>query len=131
MSSATRSDWSRYLRWIEKAWGPLSVRALEPKHVLKLRDTYAQVPAAANNLLRCLSAMMGWSSRVVGATLTPACMSKSSKAVTAMRRGIRRTSIISKRMHEAIFGRRRRLPPIPVSAWPTFLKCVGTTSMKA
>ncbi len=61
MSSATRSDWSRYLRWIEKAWGPLSVRALEPKHVLKLRDTYAKVPAAANNLLRCLSAMMGWS----------------------------------------------------------------------
>ena len=60
MSSATRSDWSRYLRWIEKAWGPLSVRALEAKHVFKLRDTYAQVPAAANNLLRCLSAMMSW-----------------------------------------------------------------------
>jgi len=60
LSAATRSDWSRYLRWIEDAWGPLNVRQLEPKYVLKLRDKYAQSPAAANNLLRCLSAMMSW-----------------------------------------------------------------------
>jgi integrase len=61
LSAATRSDWSRYLQWIEKAWGPLSVRGLEPKHVLKLRDKYVKIPAAANNLLRCLSSLMSWS----------------------------------------------------------------------
>jgi integrase len=60
LSAATRSDWSRYLRWIEQAWGTLNVRHLEPKHVLKLRDKYAQSPSAANNLLRCMSSMMSW-----------------------------------------------------------------------
>jgi integrase len=61
LSAATHSDWLRYLGWIENAWGPLSVRALQPKHVLKLRDSYAHVPASANNLLRCLSSMLSWS----------------------------------------------------------------------
>jgi integrase len=37
------------------------VRGIQPMHVLKLRDAYAATPAAANNLLRCLSSMMGWS----------------------------------------------------------------------
>jgi integrase len=57
----TRTDWARYLSWIENAWGGLSVPALEPKHVLKLRDKYADKPASANNLLCCLSALMSWS----------------------------------------------------------------------
>ncbi len=60
LSEHTRLDWSRYLDRVEEAWGPLSVLALEPKHVLKLRDKYAKTPAAANNLLRCLSAMMSF-----------------------------------------------------------------------
>jgi len=37
------------------------VRGLESKHVLSLRDKYQDKPAAANNLLRCLSSMLGWS----------------------------------------------------------------------
>lgn len=57
----TRSEWQRYCQRIVDAWGPLEVRGLEPRHVLKLRDAYAETPAAANNLLRCLSALMGWS----------------------------------------------------------------------
>jgi integrase len=59
-SEHTRKDWSRYLERIEEVWGSLPVLALEPKHVLKLRDKFAQTPAAANNLLRCLSAMMSF-----------------------------------------------------------------------
>jgi integrase len=61
LAPQTRTDWARYLLWIENAWGGLSVAALEPKHVLKLRDKYADKPASANNLLCCLSALMSWS----------------------------------------------------------------------
>ena len=57
----TRTDWVRYLSWIERVWGDLQVMTLEPRHVLKLRDKYAATPASANNLLRCLSALMSWS----------------------------------------------------------------------
>jgi len=57
----TRTDWTRYLSWVENAWGGLSVATLEPKHVLKLRDKHADKPASANNLLCCLSALMSWS----------------------------------------------------------------------
>ena len=61
LAPQTRADWSRYLSWIEHAWGSLLVLTLEPRHVLKLRDKYAETPASANNLLRCLSALMSWS----------------------------------------------------------------------
>jgi integrase len=61
LAPQTRTDWTRYLSWIENAWGGLSIAALEPKHVLKLRDKHADKPASANNLLRCLSALMSWS----------------------------------------------------------------------
>ncbi len=46
---------------IEKAWGTLAVQGLEPKHVYKLRDQHAATPAAANNLMKALSAMITWS----------------------------------------------------------------------
>jgi integrase len=36
------------------------VRGLRPAHVLKLRDAFADTPAAANNLLRALSSMLTW-----------------------------------------------------------------------
>jgi len=61
LSKSTRTNWSLYLNRIKAAWGPLEVRGIEPKHVLALRDRYAETPAAANNLLRCLSAMLTWS----------------------------------------------------------------------
>jgi len=79
MAATTRSDWSRYLAYVVKAWGHTGVAGLKPKHVMELRDAYADLmpvapgvltkppsayaarPAAANNLLRALSAMIGWS----------------------------------------------------------------------
>lgn len=61
MADKTRVDWARYCTWIEKSWGHLEVKGIEPKHVLILRDGYSDRPASANNLIRCLSSMMAWS----------------------------------------------------------------------
>jgi integrase len=61
LAEKTKVDWNRYLGRIDTAWGPLAVVSLEPKHVVALRDKFADTPAAANNLLRCLSAMVSWS----------------------------------------------------------------------
>ena len=60
LADSTRSDWSRYCARIIEAWGELDVRGIEPRHVLALRDRYAATPASANNLMRCLSSLMGW-----------------------------------------------------------------------
>lgn len=57
---ATRENRKRHLRRIREAWGDLAVRALRPKHVLDLRDAYAETPAEANNMLRTLSSMLTW-----------------------------------------------------------------------
>lgn len=61
MRPKTKTEWTRYAARIVAAWGDLELRGIEPKHVLALRDRYAATPAAANNLLRCLSSLMGWS----------------------------------------------------------------------
>lgn len=79
LSENTRKEWTRYHRVIVHAWGNQLVKALEPQHVMALRDQYADIapvdvqrqskplaeykhrPAAANNLLRALSAMISWS----------------------------------------------------------------------
>lgn len=61
MKPKTRSEWERYCRRIRDQWGSLAVQGLEPRHVLAFRDLYSETPASANNLLRCLSAMMAWS----------------------------------------------------------------------
>ena len=78
LSENTRTEWKRYHGIIAEAWGHLGVRALEPKHIKALRDTFADIPpadprlrtkpleeyksrpAAANNLLRALSAAIAW-----------------------------------------------------------------------
>jgi len=57
LSPRTQKEWVRHLTYVETRWGDLLVVGVEPKHVLSLRDT----PANANNLLRALSSMIGWS----------------------------------------------------------------------
>lgn len=61
LADTTRANWGLYLERINDVWGRLEVRGIEPRHVLALRDNYAATPAAANNLLRCLSSMLSWS----------------------------------------------------------------------
>jgi len=61
MADKTRREWLRYCRIVDAAWGRQPVIAIEPRHVLALRDTLATKPATANNLIRCLSSMLAWS----------------------------------------------------------------------
>ena len=60
LADKTKIDWLRYSGRIQAAWGDLEVRGIEPRHVLTLRDAYAETPASANNLIRCLTALMAW-----------------------------------------------------------------------
>jgi len=61
LAPTTRSDYERYLNIILAAWGGLEIAGLTPAHVLKLRDKHQKTPAAANALIRTLSALISWS----------------------------------------------------------------------
>jgi integrase len=61
LSDRTRSERERHLAKITAAWGELSVAGLEARHVLQLRDRYAETPGEANNIVRSLSSVMSWS----------------------------------------------------------------------
>ncbi len=61
LSPRTQKEWTRHLQLVQNKWGALLVDGVEPKHVLSLRDTRAETPADANNMLRALSALFGWS----------------------------------------------------------------------
>jgi Phage integrase family len=43
------------------AWGDLPVKAVEPKHVLELRNSLEHIPEAANTMIKTLASMIGWS----------------------------------------------------------------------
>lgn len=78
LSEKWRTECERYHRAILTHWGDLDVKALEPRHVKALRDSYADIPppnpalrtkpveqyrsrpAAANLLVAALSAMISW-----------------------------------------------------------------------
>ena len=59
-AEATRRDYLRYLDIISRAWGTLLVSELRAKHVIKLRDEWAETPVAANHLLSVLKTLVGW-----------------------------------------------------------------------
>ena len=61
LSPGTQREWLRHRGRIVAAWGHLEVRGIQPKHVLALRDRFGETPATANNMMRCLSSMLGWS----------------------------------------------------------------------
>ena len=61
LAASTQREWTRHCKRIAKTWGHLEVRGIEPKHVLGLQEAMAATPAEANNMLRCLSAMIKWS----------------------------------------------------------------------
>jgi hypothetical protein len=57
---ATQADYMRYLDIMSRAWGPLLVSGVRPKHVLKLRDAFAATPVAANHLLSVAKTLINW-----------------------------------------------------------------------
>ncbi len=61
MANRTQIEWTRHSDRIVKAWGPLEVKGIEPRHVLELRDAWSHKPATANLMLDVLTAMMRWS----------------------------------------------------------------------
>jgi integrase len=61
LSPKTQGLWKPLLGKIEQAWGGLSVKGLEARHVLALRDIHAETPGMANNLIRALSSLIAWS----------------------------------------------------------------------
>jgi integrase len=61
LSARTRTTYGRYLNEVENKWGGLRAAGVEPRHVLALRDLKAETPAAANYIVRVLSAMLTWS----------------------------------------------------------------------
>lgn len=61
LSSRTKADYGYYLKEVKRVWGDLVVAGVEARHVLALRDSKAETPAAANYLVRALSAMISWS----------------------------------------------------------------------
>lgn len=60
MKPKTQALWIGLSNTVVEHWGALEVSGIEPKHVAMLRDQYATTPAKANNLLRCLGAMIAW-----------------------------------------------------------------------
>jgi integrase len=61
LAGSTQSNYTHDLGVVSAAWGALPVKALEPRHVLELRDKRRDTPAATNNLIACLSSMLSWS----------------------------------------------------------------------
>ena len=59
-AAATQRDYSRYLDIVSTAWGQLHVGSVRPKHVLQLRDAWAETPVAANHLLSVLKTLINW-----------------------------------------------------------------------
>jgi hypothetical protein len=59
-SAATKRDYARYLNMISDAWGGLHVASCRPKHVIHLRDKWAETPVAANMLVAVLRLLIEW-----------------------------------------------------------------------
>jgi integrase len=59
-AETTQKDYSRYLEIVSETWGKLHVTSLRPKHVIQLRDVWAETPVAANHLLLVLKTLINW-----------------------------------------------------------------------
>ena len=56
----TQDEYSRHMWTISKILGPLNVRTIRPKHVLQLRDSFADTPTKADHIVAMLSTLIGW-----------------------------------------------------------------------
>jgi hypothetical protein len=83
----TKKEYERYLGIIIDTWGGLKVAGVRSKHVLALRDRFAETPAMANYLLVVLSAIVNWSMPRDYANINP-CQGIRSEAPRGKPRGI-------------------------------------------
>jgi hypothetical protein len=56
----TQQEYTRHLATIEHAWGPRLVRGLRPRHVLELRNGFADTPTKADHLVTMLSTIFSF-----------------------------------------------------------------------
>lgn len=56
----TKEEYSRHMRTLSEILGPLNVRTIRPKHVLQLRDSFADTPTKADHIVAMLSTLIGW-----------------------------------------------------------------------
>jgi len=59
-SPRTKEEYDRLLRVIGERWGPLLVRGVRPRHVLELRDAFAETPRKADHIVAVLSVLIAW-----------------------------------------------------------------------
>ncbi len=63
LSHGTKIDYLRYISRLETIWGQRPVRAIELKHVTKLRDTFAATPRTANYIVQVLRLLLEFGRR--------------------------------------------------------------------
>jgi integrase len=61
LADNTRRNYRKALARVLTAWGDLPVRAVEPRHVLELRNSLEHMPEAANTVIKALASMISWS----------------------------------------------------------------------
>ncbi len=60
LSERTRHKYTRYLDLLAEIWGSHPIGSIERKHVLRLRDTYADTPSMASKLVSLLRIVMAF-----------------------------------------------------------------------
>ena len=64
LADNTRRNYLKGIERIVTAWGEQQVKALEPRHVLELRDKLKDTPEAANTMIKALASMMVYPARL-------------------------------------------------------------------
>jgi integrase len=59
-TARTLSEYTRHLNTISRIWGHRLVRGVRAKHVLELRDAFAETPTKADHLVSVLSLLIAW-----------------------------------------------------------------------
>lgn len=61
LADNTRRNYLSGTERVLAAWNELQLKALEPRHVLELRDRIKDTPEAANTMIKALASMISWS----------------------------------------------------------------------
>ncbi len=56
----TRHEYTMYMDLLSETWGPHPIASIERKHVLALRDRYAETPAKANKIMGVLRTVLSF-----------------------------------------------------------------------
>ena len=60
LGNRTKHEYTRYLDLLGEKWGPYPIDGIERKHVLRLRDAFADTPSTASKLVSLLRIVMAF-----------------------------------------------------------------------